>query len=280
MHTPVLIPKGVHYNLDDSDRSPRWPWMLVALLLAGAVAGLLLTFRPRLGKADPAKRSLPSTAVATSGVAVQQALPAGPGNSLPRLPAALHDEVRRLIDGAEIAFRAEDLPSARRRYLEILDRRDLGAAAAWVEQRLGEIGMLLVLTPRPMPEKTEHVVQRGESVERIARQYGMTRELLMKSNDIRRPEKIQAGQRLLVLDKPRFTVAVSRGAGELRLFLNGKLLKRYATDTGQRSETPLGTCAIRSRQERPVAGCIRMRNADADEICLIVPEGTPVRVVE
>lgn len=230
-------------------------------------------------------------------------------------------------------MRADDLLSARRRYLEIHDGANPGAVAAFVEQRLGVIDMLLVLTPRPMPEKTEYIVKSGDSVDRIARQYSVTRELLIKSNEIRRPDRLQPGQHLLVLDKPSFTIAVNRGANELRLFLNGKFLKCYGIGTGRRGETPVGSYVIRSRQERPVwwhpdgrkipyghhenilgtrwmslqatgntavvkgygihgtwneadlghsttAGCIRMRNADVEELCLIVPEGTAVRVIE
>jgi len=237
------------------------------------------------------------------------------------------------MEGAEAAVRAGDLPSARRRYLEILDCGNLGSATAFVEQRLGEIGMLLVLTPHPMPEKIEYITKNGESADRIARQYNVTCELLLKSNDIRRPDRLQPGQRLLILDTPRFTIVVNRGANELRLCLNGKLLKCYPIGTGRREETPVGTYAIRSRQERPAwwrsdgrkipyghpdnilgtrwmslqatgatavdkrygihgtwneadlghattSDCIRMRNADVEELCLIVPEGTPVRVME
>ena len=335
MRTPVLIPKGVHYDLDAVDRPPRWPWVLGVFLLFGVLAGLLLTFHPRLGRAKPQKRSeLPAAATAPKSAGSEIPAPlAGSSNRVPRWPASVNAEVRHLIEGAEATCRADDLPAARRRYLEILDRGELGAATAFVEQRLGEIGMLLMLTPRPMPEKREYIVKRGESVDRIARQYGITRELLMKANDIKRPDRIQPGQHLLVLDKPVFAVVVSRGNNELRLALNGKLLKRYTVGTGRRGDTPPGNFVIRSRQERPVwwrpdgreipygdrenilgtrwmslqatgttavvkgygihgtwneaeigrsatAGCIRMRNADVEELCLIVPEGTPVQIVE
>ena len=336
LRTSLLTPQGVHYDLDAADRPPpRWPWVLGGLWLAAAVAGLLLTFHSRLGGTHPPKRSHSTSVSAAAGSAGTQVqpLPGGATNRAPCLPTAVNAEVRRLMEGAEAAVRAGDLPSARRRYLELLDRGNLGAATAFVEQRLGEIGMLLLLTPRPMPEKIEYIAKSGESADRIALQYKVTCELLLKSNDIRRPDRLQPGQRLLVLDKPRFAIAINRGANELRLFLNGKLLKRYSIGTGRHEETPAGTYAICSRQERPAwgrpdgrkipyghpdnilgtrwmllqatggtavargygihgawnetdlghattAGGIRMRNADVEELCLIVPEGTPVRVME
>ena len=339
MPTNRLRPRGVRYDLDDADHPPLWPWVVGGMLLLAVGAGALLTFHPRLGKIFPQKRSLapvPVVAVpvteASPSVPVSLS-PKGGTNNLPLWPASVDPEVRHLLDGAEAVFHADDLPSARRRYLEILARGNLGAVATLVEQRLGEIGMALILTPRPMPEKVEHIVKSGESADKIARQHGVTCDLLMKSNDIRRPDRLQLGQHLLVLEKPAFSVLVNRRANELRLFLNGKLLKRYGVGTGQHDETPTGNFVIRSRQERPAwwrpdgrtipyghkenvlgtrwmslqatgtttvvkgygirgawneadvgnavsAGCIRMRNPDIEELYLIIPEGTPVRVVE
>ena len=155
----------------------------------------------------------------------------------------------------------------------------------------------------------------------------------MKANDIRRPDRLQPDQHLLVLNKPAWSIAIALHANELRLFLNGRFLKRYAVAAGHGGESPAGTFVIRSRQERPIwwhpdgrtipyghrenvlgtrwmslqatgttavvkgygihgtwnddevghaaAGSgIRMRNPDIEELCLIVPEGTPVRVAE
>lgn len=363
MRTSVLTPQGVHYDLDDSGRtSPFWPWLLGGLLLAAIITGLLLTFHSRLGKTPPPKRSLSSpmpvvpvalpvimvkpvapVAVAkTVAVAATNAFPSqiqvspeGGTNHIPRLPASVDVEVRHLVEGAEAVYRADDLPSARRRYLALLDRGNLGAATAFVEQRLGEIGMRLLLTPRPMPEKTEYVVKDkdGELVNKIARQYNVTRELLMKANDIRRLDRLPSGQHLLVLDKPVFSITVNLPTHELRLFLNGKLMKRYAVGAGRRGESPPGAYVIHNRQERPIwrrpdgrtvpygnpenilgtrclslqatgttavakeygihgtwndgeighsatMGGISMRNADVEELFLIVTEGTPVRVAE
>ena len=336
MRTPVLTPRGVNYNLDAADRaSSRWPWGIGGLLLAALAVGLLLTFHARLGLRPPPKRSVavPVVAEAQGALAQSQLLSPGETNRMPRWPASVDAEARRQMDGAEALVRADDLPSARRHYLELLSRGNLGAASVFVEQRLGDIGMQLLLTPRPMPEKTEHVVSDSETVSRIARQYGVTSEWLMKANDIRHPGRLQPAQRLLVLNKPVFSIAVDLRANELRLFLNGKFLKRYGIGAGRRGESPIGTYVIRSRQDRPTwwhpdgrtipyghrdnilgtrwmslqatgttvvakgygihgtwgdddvartatAGGIRMRNVDIEELYLIVPEGTVVRVTE
>ena len=335
MRATVLTPKGVRYDLDDAGRPPRWPWVLGCVLVVTVLAGLAFTLRTRISQALPQRRS---QAVAAPLAPAPDAARMDPSsgsmtNSRARWPAALDGEIRHQLDGAEAVFRADDLASARRRYLELLERGNLGAAAPMVEQRVGEISMMLVLSPRPMPEKVEHVVASGESLDRIARQHGVTRELLIKANDIRHPDRLQPGQHLLVLDKPLFSITVDLHANALRLLLNGKLLKRYEIGTGRRAETPAGLFVIRSRQERPVwwhpdgrtipyghkdnilgtrwmslqatgtttvvkgygirgtwvdgevgrvatGSGIRLHNPDVEELFLMVPEGTPVRITE
>lgn len=48
------------------------------------------------------------------------------------------------------------------------------------------------------PATTVHVVRRGESLDRIARNYGTTVKVLAAANNLRRPDLIHAGQRLVI----------------------------------------------------------------------------------
>ncbi len=48
------------------------------------------------------------------------------------------------------------------------------------------------------PETTVHVVRRGESLNRIARKYGTSVKVLAAANELRRPDLIHAGQRLVI----------------------------------------------------------------------------------
>lgn len=335
MRTSVLTPKGVRYDLDKGARPPR-PWALVfgfALLVAILTAGSLAAYRGRQRVRTPGRASVASA----DSVPAARTLPVAPTTAatgiVNRLSFAADADLRRALEGAEAACRADDYLSARRRYLEILARLRAGDARTHVERRLGEVGCALVFTTRSMPGKVEHKVQPGESVDRIARLHGVTRELLLKANDIRVAERIQAGKRLQVLEHPRWAVEVRRHSGQLRLYLNGELLKCYAVSVGLHGETPAGTFVVRSRQERPdwwradgrkvpyghrenilgtrwmslaavggtpsakgfgihgtwsdesvgsplTAGCIRMRNPDVEELCVLVGEGTPVSIAD
>lgn len=71
---------------------------------------------------------------------------------------------------------------------------------------------------RPPPSEAEagpriltHVVQRGETLSDIARQYGVSLEYLVASNDISDIHNIQAGQELRVLSPPGIVHTVARG---------------------------------------------------------------------
>ena len=50
----------------------------------------------------------------------------------------------------------------------------------------------------PLPETTVHIVQRGETLFSIARQYGLTMDAITHANGISDPRRIYAGQRLVV----------------------------------------------------------------------------------
>ena len=50
----------------------------------------------------------------------------------------------------------------------------------------------------PLPETTVHIVQRGETLFSIARQYGLTMDAITHANGISDPRRIYAGQRLAI----------------------------------------------------------------------------------
>lgn len=53
-------------------------------------------------------------------------------------------------------------------------------------------------TPRPPGTATYHTVQAGETLGKIAAQYGLTTAALARANGITNPDLIRAGQRLVI----------------------------------------------------------------------------------
>ncbi len=57
----------------------------------------------------------------------------------------------------------------------------------------------LVATPLPMqPEPNVYVIERGDSLEKIAKSYGTTTAELQKLNNISDPNRVQIGQKILL----------------------------------------------------------------------------------
>lgn len=317
-----------------------WLFLLIVLLGAGIFGGLKCRGRTGGRTSEP-----PDPAAATAGSSLTQPSPARSASlaggsaqtptasaMAPALPPA-PPEVDRQLAAARSHLDADQLLEARAIYLALLAQPDAASVQALVEERLAEVNLQLVLTPRAMPEKEEYSIRSGDSLKVLARRYGITQELIQRSNNIGNPDRIQIGDRLRLLNKPAFELAIRKQANDLLLTMGGSFFKRYRVGTGQYGRTPVGTFRVAGKIENPPwwrpdgreipfgdpenilgtrwmaleatgatlpakgygihgswdesgigrqssAGCIRMRNADVEELYLLVPEGTPVRIEE
>lgn len=310
-------------ELDDYKVPRRRPWLLIVVLL---VVGLFVWQR---FIREPSKASPPETHPA------EPAEPAAaPGATEAAAPAEVPPpaDVEALIQRAR-AFEARDkLVKARNACLAVLDRVATGRARREAEASLGAINITLIKTVRPMPEKVDVIVQSGDSLERIARRYGTTVDLIQQANLISNPNRIRAGDHLRVLSA-KFALTASKRRNDMVVTMNGKFFKRYDIGSGVHGKTPVGIFKITEKIKEPVwwrpdgkeipfgheenilgtrwmtlraregtpdvrgygihgtwdeasigkaesAGCLRMHNADVEEIFLYAPAGTPVTIVE
>ena len=226
------------------------------------------------------------------------------------------------------------LALARSKYIEALKKTADAAIRSDIESRLSRIGCQLVMTPSLMPEKQEYVVQGGDSLDRIAKKFGTTIDLLEKGNMLSRPDMIRAGDRLHVLTG-KFSIEVSKSRNELVLLLNKEFFKKYSVGTGKFGKTPVGAFVVDVKMKEPPwsrpdgkqipfgnpenilgtrwmsikaaagsgtpdfkgygihgtwdessigkaesAGCIRMRNAEVEELYTFITPGTVVTIVD
>ncbi|MCS6771216.1 MAG: L,D-transpeptidase family protein [Kiritimatiellae bacterium] len=147
-------------------------------------------------------------------------------------------------------LKGEDrLQDARETALRALDQNPDASTLQALESLLGEVGIALVTTPRPMPEKIDYVVQPGDSLGRIARTYGTTIELLEKSNRLK-SRVIRPGDRLRVLTGT-WSIRVNKTRNDLVLSLNDRFFKRYRVGTGEYATTPTGEFRITDRIPQP-----------------------------
>jgi len=231
-------------DFDDFSAPKRKPWLLLVVLL---IVGLVVIQRYRSGDADTADEAPPEKPTET-----KKRKPDFNEHAPAVLPVTAGTAAAdRLLSRAKALEKRDVLVEARRTYLNILKRTADKKVRAEVERQLGRISIELALSPREMPEKIDYTVQRGDSVEKIARKFGTTVEAVQKGNFIMNPNRINAGDRIRVL-KAEFSMEVNTSRNDLVVYMNKEFFKRYAVGTGKYGKTPEGTFVITEKIRDPV----------------------------
>lgn len=249
----------IGYTLDsyESRKPPIRPWIVVVIIVTLVTVGLILLVRA-LGSSDGKEEK-------EAGETVEQvAEPAAPAKAptpVPApavaqpLPADLAKEasprVLALFEAGRAAEKADDFFAARTNYLAALEDKDCGNARPRLEERLGFVDVELIFTPRQMDGKIDHAILSGESIKLIANKFGTTVDLIVKANSIANPNRIQVGDRIRVLDHPKFEIRVSKKANDLLVTMDGRFFKRYKVGTGKYGKTPPGTFKINDKIPEP-----------------------------
>jgi lipoprotein-anchoring transpeptidase ErfK/SrfK len=95
-----------------------------------------------------------------------------------------------------------------------------------------------------------HEVSPGDSLGKLAKQYGTTVDLIKKSNNLKN-DTIRAGQRLRIW-KGQFNIFVDKSQNILILKNGNEVVKVYNVSTGLNNSTPVGTFKIVSKLVDPV----------------------------
>ena len=185
----------------------------------------------------PISKSEPASVV-SDPVAMPSAVTAPAVSSGPVL-----DELKKLKD-------ADNFSEARAKGLEALKTAANADEKKAIEDLLGKIAAPLVFSKRPMPEKTDYTVANGDSLDRLARKFGTTVDVIRKGNNIQ-GQVIRIGTRLRIFTG-KFSITVSKSQNTLTLTMNDdQFFKRYRVGTGQYSTTPTGTFKITGKVAQP-----------------------------
>ncbi len=232
-------------SLDEYRPPARRPWLLLVVIAVGAV--LFLTRDGDNKKAEKAERE------AVSAEAPAEA--PEPGITAEAEPLRPVEDVNSLMKKANALIaieppESEPLVEARDIYYDILSRHVRANIRSLAERRVGEINIRLAMTPMRMPEKVSYVVRRGDSLDRIAKRFGTTVDLVQRSNLVRNPNLIREGDNFLVFSS-KLSVVVSKTRKDLAVYMDDRLFKRYEVGTGKFGRTPVGTFAISERIKEP-----------------------------
>lgn len=144
---------------------------------------------------------------------------------------------------------AGDLLAARSLVNEAVRSRSLSVESLNEARKfIGDINQQVFFSSRLFPDDPHcavHVVQPGESLERIGKQYDIPWEMIARINNISDPRRVRSGQKLkvplgplhAVVDKSDFVLDVWLG----KPYANGStMLRSYRVGLGEANSTPVG----------------------------------------
>lgn len=214
-------------NQEPADQTRLTPFLLIILLIVAGVAAVVLS-RPWREK---------------QGNRTAQQLPLSASRQATQNPQQQSLQTIRALAAKK------SLEEARQKGYALLAQANDPALMASLETLLGQLNIELILSQAPMPEKEEYVVRSGDSLERIARKFKTTVDLIKKGNALQRPV-LHPGDRLRVFTG-KFTLAISKSRNDLVLKANDRFFKRYRVGTGKFGTTPVGTFVITEKIEQP-----------------------------
>jgi len=218
--------------------------------------------------------SVQSTAEPTTSLAFQAFQPLN--TTLSQRPP----KARNLLMRLEEAEKRKDVELA---VTTIEDIRNLpGTPAADIDdslaRRLGALNLEWLFTLRNAQWVKSVKVGRGDSASRIAAENGSTLASLARLNG-GKVDKIVIGQKLYVMNHPRFNLVIHRRSRTADLSLNGKFFKRY--DLAHEVKARDGTYEMPDKHRifwTGLGGCFRTE--DRPELDMLLPSGSPILVSE
>ncbi|MFZ5800166.1 MAG: L,D-transpeptidase family protein [Candidatus Omnitrophota bacterium] len=117
-------------------------------------------------------------------------------------------------------------------------------------KRLEAINMKIIFSSLATPQTKIYEVKPGDSLDKIAKHFNTTVELLKKSNHLS-SAVIRPGQKLRVWVE-KFSIFVDKSQNLLVLKSGDEVIKTYRVSTGKNNSTPVGNFKITSKLVNPV----------------------------
>ncbi len=231
------------------------------ILAAISFAVYYFFFRENSPKNDTKQTSIPETTetVETTSPAVITAAESTEAVARPvaTQPAKKYTEsekltIKSLYTKAKLAFKEADLITAKENTEQVLKLLNENSSD-WknAAELLGRINIAIFTTGYMSPDKTIHTVKRGDSLDKIAKQYHTTLKALQNLNGIPPTSStIRLGQSITAF-KGNWSIKISKSKYRLYLYNNSKLFKFYNVGTGRNNKTPEGTFEVADKIKEP-----------------------------
>jgi len=117
---------------------------------------------------------------------------------------------------------------------------------------LNKVNSLVISTDLPDPEKESYVVQKGDSLAKIASDSNATLDLLVKCNGLNPANPVIRPGKTIKVFKGNWKLEVSKKRFKLYLYNGENLFKVYNIGLGTREKTPAGIFEIDAKKKEPV----------------------------
>ena len=278
---------GIEYNSNPIDEESSGVGWLVAVIALAAIAVLAAAGVRRLISSpldDPSPVDTPVAVPTATSVATNAPPHVEPPPPPPLPPGAERNRPRvaqNLLLKLEKAEAAQDveLAVATIEQLRALPGEAVADLDNSLARRLGELNIRRLFVGKNRQWVKEVVVRRGDSATRIASENGSTLASLLKLNELPSADRLRVGQKLDVMDHPRFTIVVHRVAKYADLTLKGKFFKRYDIIAPVRAAAGNYETPARLRAFLAEKG-ITLAPADSAELDILVPAKSSLLVSE
>lgn len=119
-----------------------------------------------------------------------------------------------------------------------------------VQKELETLNLSIITSNVKSPNAVVHEVQTGDTLGKLAKQYGTTVELIKQRNNLK-SDVIRVGQRLSIWTAP-FNIFVDKSQNILMLKNKNEIVKVYRVATGTNNITPVGNFTITTKLVDPV----------------------------
>lgn len=118
------------------------------------------------------------------------------------------------------------------------------------QKKLEDLNMKIIFSSLVTPQTKVYEVNPGDNLDRIAKEFNTTVELIKKSNNLS-SNIIRAGQKLRIWTES-FSILVDKSQNTLILKSNDEIIKTYRVSTGLNNCTPVGNFKVTSKLVNPV----------------------------
>lgn len=156
--------------------------------------------------------------------------------------AELYNQANSLLEKGELL-------SAKSAYQRIITEHPDFKMISEAQKKLGELNTRIIFSSLNTAQSQIYEVKPGDNLDKIAKKFNTTVELLKKSNNIS-SNNIQAGRKLRVWIG-KFSILVDKSQNTLILKSNEEVIKTYRVSTGNNNSTPVGTFKIINKIPNP-----------------------------